>query len=75
MQTKKVIYPELEAQLAKKGYYKMKLAEMLGIMPRTLTNKLSGVSHFTVEEAIQIQEQWFSDIPINELFRKGDEQV
>ena len=67
--------PELEAQLAKKGYYKMKLAEMLGIMPRTLTNKLSGVSHFTVEEAILIQEQWFSNMTINELFRKGDGQV
>ena len=69
---KKVIYPELEAQLAKRGYYKMELAKMLGIMPRTLTNKLSGISHFTVEEAILIQEKWFSDIPIDELFRKNE---
>ena len=71
---KKVIYPELEAQLAKKGCYKMKLAELLGIMPRTLSNKLSGVSHFTVEEAIQIQEQWFSDMTVNELFQKKESE-
>lgn len=75
MQVKnKIIYPELEAQLAKKGCYKMKLAKMLDITPRTLSNKMTGVSHFTVEEAIQIQEQWFSDIPINELFKHGKEQ-
>ena len=70
MQKKKIVYPELEAQLAKKGCYKMQLAEMLGIVPRTLSNKLTGVSHFTIEEAIKIHDEWFSDIPIEELFRK-----
>lgn len=70
---KKVIYPELEAQLAKRGCYKMELAKLLGIMPRTLRNKLSGISHFTVEEAVWIQENWFSDKTVNELFRKGGE--
>ncbi|MDE6708360.1 MAG: hypothetical protein K2K06_10045 [Oscillospiraceae bacterium] len=70
MQKKKIVYPELEAQLAKKGCYKMELAKMLGIMPRTLSNKMSGVSHFTIEEAMKIRDEWFSDIPIEKLFRK-----
>ncbi|MDE5792982.1 MAG: hypothetical protein K2H66_05600 [Oscillospiraceae bacterium] len=74
MQKKKIVYPELEAQLAKKGCYKMKLAKILNITPRTLSNKLKGVSRFTAEEAIQIQEQWFNDISVNELFKKNEQK-
>ncbi|MBR2086375.1 MAG: hypothetical protein IJ906_04450 [Oscillospiraceae bacterium] len=29
------------------------------------------MSHFTVEEAIRIKEQWFNDIPIEKLFQKN----
>ena len=67
---KKVIYPELEAELARKGIRKTEVCKLLNIMPRTLSNKLNGVSHFTIEEAIQIQAQWFSDIPIERLFQQ-----
>ena len=74
MQKKKIVYPELEAQLAKKGCYKMQLAKMLGITPRALSNKLTGVSRFAIEEAIQIQEQWFNDISVNELFKKNKQK-
>lgn len=72
---KRIVYPELEAGLAGKGIRKTEVCKLLNIMPRTLTNKLSGVSHFTVEEAICIQEQWFKGVPIEKLFRKkrGDE--
>lgn len=68
---KKVIFPELEAGLAGKGIMKKEVCQLLNIMPRTLSNKLAGVSCFTVEEAIQIQEQWFNDMTVNELFKKA----
>lgn len=68
---KKIIYPELEAGLAGKGIWKTEVCRLLNIVPRTLTNKFSGVSHFTVEEAIRIKEQWFNDIPIEKLFQKN----
>ncbi len=68
---KEVIFPELEAGLAGKGIMKKEVCQLLNIMPRTLSNKLSGVSHFTVEEAILIQKQWFSDMTVNELFKKA----
>lgn len=68
---KKIIYPELEAGLAGKGIRKAEVCRLLNIVPRTLTNKFSGVSHFTVEEAIRIKEQWFDGIPIEKLFRKN----
>jgi hypothetical protein len=71
---KKIIYPELEAGLAGKGILKTEVCRLLKIMPRTLSNKFSGVSHFTVEEAIRIQEQWFNDIPIEKLFKKNEEE-
>lgn len=71
---KKIIYPELEAGLARKGIRKTEVCRLLNIMPRTLSNKFSGVSHFTVEEAIRIQEQWFNDIPIEKLFKKNEEE-
>lgn len=68
--TKRIVYPELEAGLAGKGIRKTEVCGLLHIMPRTLSNKLAGKSHFTVEEAIAIREQWFRDIPIETLFRK-----
>lgn len=67
---KKIIFPELEAGLARKGIRKAEVCRLLNIMPRTLSNKFSGVSHFTVEEAIRIQKQWFDGIPIEKLFQK-----
>ena len=72
---KKVIFPELEAGLAGKGIMKKEVFQLLDIMPRTLSNKLTGVSHFTVEEAVQIQEQFFKDMTVNELFKKESEEL
>lgn len=68
---KKIIYPELEAGLAGKGIRKTEVCRLLDIVPRTLSNKFAGVSHFTVEEAIRIKEQWFEGIPIEKLFQKN----
>ncbi|MBR1529908.1 MAG: XRE family transcriptional regulator [Oscillospiraceae bacterium] len=70
---KRIVYPNLEAEIAGHGIRKYKIAENLEITPRTLSKKLSGEVRFTVEEAIQIQEQWFSNLPINELFRRAKE--
>lgn len=67
---KRVVFPELEAGLARKGIRKTEVSNLLHIMTRTLSNKLNGVSHFTVEEAIKIHKKWFNDIPIEELFRE-----
>ena len=68
---KKIVYPALEAEIARLGIKKYQIAESLGIHPRTLSNKLGGTIRFSAEEAVQIQEQWFSDMTVNELFRKA----
>ncbi len=70
---KKIIYPTLEAEFSRHGIKKHTVADSLGIEPQTLSKKLNGKIRFTAEEAIQIQETWFSDMTVNELFRKGGE--
>ena len=67
---KKIVYPALEAEISRHGIKKYEIAESLGIHPRTFSNKLGGTIRFSAEEAIQIQEQWFNDMTVNELFKK-----
>ena len=67
---KKIVYPALEAEISRHGIKKYKIAERLGIHPRTFSNKLGGTIRFSAEEAILIQEQFFSDMTVNELFKK-----
>ena len=67
---KKIVYPTLEAEFSRRGIKKYIVAESLGIKPLTLSKKLGGEIKFTADEAIQIQEQWFSDMTVNELFGK-----
>ena len=52
---KKAIYSELEPDLAREEIQKIEVCTLLNIMPRTLSNKLTGVSRF--------HEKWFKDIP------------
>lgn len=44
----RVVYPELIGGLAKQSITKSKVAETLGITPRTLYSKLSGDTDFTL---------------------------
>ena len=71
---KKIVYPTLEAEISRNGIKKYQIAESLGIHPRTFSKKLGGVIKFSAEEAIQIQEQWFSEISVNGLFRKNESE-
>ena len=54
----------------KREIRKKEVSEFLGIVPETLSKKLSGKNPFTLDEAFAIREQWFRDIPIETLFRK-----
>lgn len=69
MNRKSPCYPVLESEIAKNGVMKKDIAKRLGIIPRTLSNKLSGKCDFTLSEAVLIHEI-FPDIPIEVLFRK-----
>lgn len=70
----KVIYPELIGGLAMRSITKTKVAETLGISPRTLYSKLVGETEFTLSEANVIQRQFFPDVRQDKLFRRSDDQ-
>ena len=68
---KKIVYPELEAGLLKREIRKKEVSEFLGIVPETLSKKLSGKNSFTLDEAFAIHSKWFNDISIEKLFQKN----
>lgn len=73
----KVYYPRLEAEIAQRGILKKDMKEALGIDHASFSYKLNGIRPFTLEQGILVWKTWFSDIPIDELFKceEGDEEA
>lgn len=61
-------YPKLEAEIKRKGIKKTVIAQLLGVDEVTIWHKTCGKRSFTVEQAILIQQTWFPEIPIQDLF-------
>lgn len=53
--TPKPFYPNLEAEIARRGIKKKDMADKLNLTPKTLSNKLIGKTDFGVKEARCIQ--------------------
>lgn len=64
-----VYYPTLEAKLAENGITKKSIRLLIAVNHATFCNKLNGKNDFLLQEAIKIQETYFPDISVNELFR------
>ena len=60
----------LIGEMAKKKITIEQIAKLLNIHRNSVANKLNGITDFTIEEAIQIQETFFPDWNLKELFRK-----
>ncbi|MBC6678758.1 XRE family transcriptional regulator [Zhenpiania hominis] len=60
----------LIGEMAKKKITIEQIAKLLNIHRNSVANKLGGSTAFTIEEAIQIQETFFPDCSLKELFRK-----
>ena len=65
------MYPNLRAEMKRKGITLAWLADQLGITIGTLSQKLTGKSPFTLNEAKKIKEILELDIPIEILFEVG----
>lgn len=63
-----VIYPNLIAEIARRGIKKNAIAKHLGICAKSLNNKLCGKSSFTWYEVCEISHQFFPDVPQEFLF-------
>ncbi len=65
-------YNFLEGKIAEGNIKKKDIAKVIGIAPRTLSDKLSGCSGFTWEEVKIIKNTFFPDIDIERLFAVND---
>ncbi len=62
------MYPNLRAEIARKGVTATAIADALGITKGTLSQKMQGKSAFTVPEAKAIKKLLDADVTIDELF-------
>lgn len=65
------MYRNLEAELARAGMTKQKLAQEIGCTPSTLSMKLGGKSPITLSEAARIKHAIGVTVPLEELFEEA----
>ena len=62
-------YPVLESEIILRKISKKDIYSLLGLQANTFTLKLNGNLRFSLDEAIRIQETFFPDISVNQLFQ------
>lgn len=65
------MHNNLEAEIKRKKINKKIIALKIGRTYNTLNLKISGKFPFTYDEALKIQEEFFPDIELKELFRQS----
>lgn len=63
-----VCYPNLNAEIARRGIRKNVIAKTLGITDRALRKKMGGETNFTWPEVCKINEVFFPDMNKEILF-------
>ena len=66
------MFPNLDAELARKRITRSELAKKLHRSPTTLSLKLNGKAPLTLKECIEIKNAVETDISIDELFQTED---
>lgn len=64
------MYRNLEAEIVRNSLSKWDIAKAIGKSYNTFNLKLKGKSPFTYDEALTIQEKFFSEIDLKKLFAK-----
>lgn len=62
----------LSRELRRKKITHGTVAKRIGVSERTLANKLSGRTEFTVREALVIHRSYFPELPPDYLFAEDD---
>lgn len=62
-------YPVLESEIILRKISKKDIYQLLDVQANTFTLKLNGNLRFSLDEAIRIQETFFPDVSVNQLFR------
>jgi len=67
------LYPNLDAEMARKRITRQSLAEKLHRTPTTLSLKLNGKAFLTLPECIEIRDAIGSEFSIDYLFATEDD--
>jgi len=68
------VFPNLEAEMARKKITQSKLAEILNVTPTTLSFKLNGKSTLSLKECVEIKKKAFPDKTLDYLFETEEER-
>ena len=63
------MYLNLEVEMLKKKIKKEEIATTIGKTLNTLRQKMIGTSSFTYDEVVKIQETFFQNYDLKELFK------
>ena len=72
MRNRNIVYRKIYARMALLGVCKREVARLLGINYTTLQNKLSGVTDFTLTEAIRLKRILCIKDDLEDAFEKFD---
>lgn len=64
------VYPNLLAEIARKGLSIAEASRAIGISRNTLYFKMGGKSEFTLDEAVKIKDMLQIDLPLEVLFER-----
>jgi transcriptional regulator with XRE-family HTH domain len=67
------MFPNLNAEMARIGMTRKELAFALGRTTATMSQKLTGKTNLSLDEAFAIKKAIGTDIPLDELFAKKGE--
>lgn len=70
-----ILYPELAAEIARRGIKKKDIAADIGISERAFYSKLCGKTDFTWQEIKKISGTFFPELDKDELFSRADDQT
>lgn len=65
------VFPNLRAEMARYGVSCKHTASMLGVSPKSISNKITGRTEFTLSEMISIRNAYFKEMSIEYLFDSG----
>jgi plasmid maintenance system antidote protein VapI len=69
------MYKNLMLEMAKEGISNEQIAEETGMHRNSVANKISGVTDFTVQQAVTIRNRFFANIDFMYLYKRFPVQV
>ena len=67
------MFPNLKAEMARKGIKPTDIAKLLKVTYDTAINKLSGKTEFTRAEIFKIRKEFFPDLALEYLFKSNED--